>query len=167
MAVDRADEPFVPATFEVPLALDTPYFHLRPLTPEVVELDYDALMTSITLLRPMFGGDWPHEAFTLEENLQDLVEHWEQFQRREAFAYTVLSPDETTCLGCVYINPPQGQPTEARVHLWVRQSAHDQGLDPVLFHTVKAWLEADWPFAHVMYPGRNESGEWYPLGGQT
>lgn len=164
---ENSGDAFVPHDFVIPLALDTPYFHLRPLTPEVVDLDYDALMSSIELLNAMFGRRWPHPAFTLEENLQDLIEHWEEFQRREAFAYTVLSPDETTCLGCVYINPPRGQPTDARVHMWVRQSAHDRGLDPVLFQTVRDWLAADWPFARVMYPGRDESGAWQPLDATT
>jgi len=159
------DAPFVPPAFVVPLALDTPTFHLRPLTPAVVDLDYEALMSSIDLLNAMFGRDWPHPGFTREENRQDLIEHEEEFARREAFAYTVLSPDETTCLGCVYINPPRGQPADARVYLWVRQSAHDQGLDSVLFHTVREWLESSWPWARVMYPGRGEDGAWQPLAG--
>ena len=75
MTATPANDPFVPASFVVPLPLDTPRFHLRPLTPAVVDLDYDALMSSIDLLRAMFGRGWPHEAFTREENLHDLVEH--------------------------------------------------------------------------------------------
>ncbi|WP_374686168.1 GNAT family N-acetyltransferase [Promineifilum sp.] len=161
------DKPLVPPDFVVPLALDTPHFHLRPLTPTVVELDYDAVMSSIDLLQAMFGRDWPHAAFTLSENLQDLVEHGEEFEQRAAFAYTVLSPDGTMCLGCVYINPPRDYPTDARIYMWVRQSAHDQGLDPVLFHTVQTWIETSWPFARVMYPGRKEDGTWAPLGGEV
>jgi hypothetical protein len=160
------DRPFVPEEFEVPQCLDTAYFHLRPLTPAVVDLDYEALMSSIDLLRAMFGRDWPHPMFTREENLQDLVEHQQEFKQRVAFAYTVLSSDETTCLGCVYINPPGGYPVDARVYLWVRQSAYDQGLDPILFHTVKAWIEQAWPFTNVIYPGRKESGSWEPLEGR-
>jgi hypothetical protein len=108
----------------------------------------------------MFGPEWPHPKFTLAENLSDLVGHWDEFQKREAFAYTVLSPDEKTCLGCLYINPPRGQPVDARVVMWVRQSAYDQGLDPVLFRTVKDWIEKDWPFSNVIYPGRKEDGTW-------
>ena len=84
-----------------------------------------------------------------------------------AFAYTVLSPDETTCLGCVYINPPRGYPVDARVYLWVRQSAYDQGLDSILFRTVKAWLDECWPFTNVIYPGRKEDGSWEPLEGSV
>lgn len=35
--------------------------------------------------------------------------------------------------------------------MWVRQSAHDQGLDPVLFQTVRDWLPADWSFALLLW----------------
>jgi mannose-6-phosphate isomerase-like protein (cupin superfamily) len=151
---------FVPATFVVPLALDTPRFHLRPLSPEVVYLDYAAVMTSIDLLTAMFHSGWPHPGFTWLENLQDLIRHYQEFEERLAFAYTVLSPDEATCLGCIYINPPGEYPADARVHLWVRQSAYEQGLDRVLFRTVQAWLAESWPFKQVVYPGRREDGSW-------
>lgn len=160
------DRPFVPPDFEVPVELHTDRFHLRPLTPAVVDLDYDALMTSIDLLNAMFGREWPHSGFTREENLQDLVEHEQEFEQRVAFAYTVLSPDETTCLGCVYINPPRGYPVDARVYLWVRQSAYDQGLDPLLFQAVKEWINTAWPFANAVFPGRKDDGTWEPLGGK-
>jgi hypothetical protein len=158
-----AETPLVPDDFDVPLDLDTPEFRLRPLTPAVAELDYDALMSSVDLLNAMFGPQWPHARFTLEENVQDLVEHQEEFERRVAFAYTVLSPDEATCLGCVYINPHLDPGIDARVRMWVRQSAHDQGLDPVLFETVRAWIDERWPFTNVVYPGRNEDGSWEPF----
>lgn len=159
----NSDKLFVPADFTIPQGLDTPYFHLRPLSPAVVELDYDALMTSISLLNAMFGPEWPTPSFTLEENMNDLVRHWDEFQKREAFAYTVLSPDEKTCVGCVYINPPRNLPVDARVYMWVRQSAYDQGLDTVLFHTVKDWITESWPFKDVAYPGRKEDGSWESL----
>ena len=161
-----ATPPFVPADFEPPAGLDTPEFRLRPLTPAVVDLDYDALMSSVDLIRAMFGRNWPTHDFTRAENLADLEEHAEECARREAFAYTVLSPDERTCLGCVYFNPPRGHPVDVRVYLWVRQSASDQGLDPVLFRTVKQWLAEAWPWRTVVFPGRAEDGSWTPLEGR-
>jgi hypothetical protein len=160
------DAPFVPADFEVPTLLETEHFRLRPLTTGDVDKDYEAVMESAALLHSMFGRDWPREGFTREENLQDLAEHQQEFERREAFAYTVVSPDERSCLGCVYINPPRSHPADARVYMWVRQSAYDRGLDPMLFRAVKAWIDERWPFENVIYPGRGESGEWAPLGGQ-
>jgi hypothetical protein len=158
--------PFVPDDFEVPTLLETPRFRLRPLTTADVDNDYAAVMESAALLRAMFGRDWPSEGFMREENLSDLAEHQQEFERREAFAYTVVSPDEQTCLGCVYINPPRGHPCDARVYMWVRQSAYDQGLDPVLFQAVKAWLDERWPFKNAIYPGRDQQGAWAPLEGR-
>jgi hypothetical protein len=74
----------------------------------------------------------------------------------------VVSLDETTCLGCVYINPPRGQPADARVYLWMRQRAYEAGLDPVLYQAVRDWLAAEWPFAQVLFPGRAPDGSWSP-----
>jgi hypothetical protein len=50
--------------------------------------------------------------------------------------------------------------------MWVRQSAYDQGLDPVLFQAVKAWIDERWPFKNAIYPGRDQHGAWAPLEGR-
>jgi hypothetical protein len=160
-------QPFVPADFTVPELLETPHFRLRPLGPANVDQDYAAVMESAALLQAMFGRGWPAHDFSREQNLADLVEHAEEFARREAFAYTVTDPAEVSCLGCVYINPPRGHPTEARVYLWVRQSAYDRGLDPLLFAAVRDWLAAEWPFGQVLFPGRDADGGWRPLEGKA
>lgn len=148
--------PFVPADFEIPALLETPHFRLRMLSTDDVDKDYDAVMSSADLLHRMFGTAWPRDGFTREENLSDLAKHQREFERRVAFAYTVMRPDEQECLGCIYINPPSDGRNDARVRLWVRQSAYDQGLDPVLFQTVRDWLAERWPFERVAYPGREE-----------
>jgi hypothetical protein len=145
---------FVPEDFEVPAVLETDQFRLRMLSVDDVEKDYEAVMESRDLLIAMFGGPWPREGFTLAENLQDLEMHQREFLAREAFAYTVVAPDESRVLGCLYINPAKDPGVDARVHMWVRQSAYDHGLDPVLFETVQQWLATAWPFAVVAYPGR-------------
>jgi hypothetical protein len=160
---DAAESLFVPPDFVVPRIHETPHFRLRMLSIADVDKDYEAVMESAALLHTMFGRDWPTANFTREDNLRDLAEHQQEFERRQAFAYTVVSHDETTCLGCLYINPPRGYATDARVYMWVRQRAYDQGLDPILFHTVKTWLATDWPFVHVLYPGRAADGTWSPL----
>jgi hypothetical protein len=38
--------------------------------------------------------------------------------------------------------------------MWVRKSAWEDGLDPVLEQAVRAWVDGAWPFETVMYPGR-------------
>jgi len=147
---------FVPINFEVPAVLETESFRLRMLSVEDVEKDYEAVIESRGLLHSMFGGPWPREGFTLRENLDDLERHQMEFLARKAFAYTVVSLDESRVLGCVYINPAREIDADAVVVLWVRQSEYDRGLDPVLFQAVKGWISSVWPFASVAYPGREE-----------
>ena len=150
---------FVPDSFEVPATLETSRFRMRMLSVDDVEKDYEAVMESRELLLDQFGGPWPREGFTIEENLADLRRHQREFEQRKAFAYTVVSLDESRVLGCVYINPPEDEDTDAVVVMWVRQSEFDKGLDPILFETVKKWLEETWPFEHVKYPGRDTAGK--------
>ena len=145
---------FVPSDFYVPPVLETERFRLRMLSVQDVEKDYEAVIESRELLHSMYGGTWPREGFTLEENLEDLERHQEEFLKRKAFAYTVVSLDESRVLGCVYINPARTADADAEVRLWVRQSEYDQGLDPILFQAVRDWIDSAWPFASVAYPGR-------------
>jgi RimJ/RimL family protein N-acetyltransferase len=146
--------PFVPADFDVPPMLETERFRLRMLSVDDVELDYEAVIESRELLHAMYGGPWPREGFTLEENLRDLERHQQEFLDRKAFAYTVVSLDESRVLGCLYINPARRTDADAQVRMWVRQSEYDKGLDAVLFQAVRDWLASAWPFASVAYPGR-------------
>jgi len=144
----------VPSDFHVPSTLETGRFRLRMLSVDDVEKDYQAVIESRALLHSLYGGPWPREGFTLEENLTDLERHQDEFLKRKAFAYTVVSLDESRVLGCVYINPARMTDADAEVHMWVRQSEYDKGLDAVLFQEVKNWLASAWPFATVAYPGR-------------
>ena len=100
-------QPFVPSAFKVPETLETRQFRLRMLTVNDVVKDYDAVMTSVEHLRGVFGPQsaWPAEDLTLEQDLIDLGWHQKEFRIRQSFAYTVMNLSETTCLGCVYINP--------------------------------------------------------------
>ena len=145
--------PFVPDDFEVPTVLETDRFRLRMLSVDDVEKDYEAVIESAELLHSM-GSTWPREGFTIEENLADLQRHQQEFLDRKAFAFTVVSLDERRVLGCVYINPTKEQGYDAIAYMWVRQSEYDKGLDPLLFQTVKEWLETSWPFSAVYYYGR-------------
>jgi len=143
---------FVPPDFGPPV-LETKHFRLRMLSVDDGEKDYKAVMETQERFHSM-GSSWPREGFTIEENLADLERHQQEFLDREAFAYTVVSLDESRVLGCVYINPAKSDETDAKVRMWVRQSEYDKGLDAVLFAEVKEWMDSSWPFADVIYPGR-------------
>ena len=149
-------KPFIPDSFQAPEKLETNTFRLRMLTVNDVVKDYDAVMTSIDHLQGVFGqrSKWPSKELTLEQDLIDLGWHQKEFQQRTSFAYTVMNLDESQCLGCVYLFPSQNEEVDAVIYLWVRQSAFEKGLDPILFDAVRNWITKEWPFKKVLYPGR-------------
>jgi hypothetical protein len=129
-----------------------------PLGPEHHEGDFGAWTASIGHIRstPGFrpdawnGDPWPYP-MTAAENLADLKRHAAEFERGEAFAYTVLDPRTREVIGCVYVN--QDHVADARCRLWVR--ANDAHLDHELAETVRSWLLGpDWAFSVVRFPGR-------------
>ena len=106
--------------FDPPAGLDTERMHLEVLRPEVAELDYRAFMSSVDhLQRTLHWGSWPSEDMTVEDNAKDLVRHAREFEAREAYAYTVLAPDGSECLGCLYMNPAEDDPRTVLVAYWV------------------------------------------------
>jgi len=118
-----------------------------------VEKDYEAVMETQKRFLSL-GYEWPREGFTIGENLTDLEQHQREFLDRKAFAYTVVTPDESRVLGCVYINPSREEGVDARIRMWVRESEYQKGLDPVLFKAVKEWIKKEWPFKMVSYAER-------------
>jgi hypothetical protein len=144
----------IPADFEPPMLLETADFRIRPLLISDVVKDYDAVMTSVDHLRDVFGpgGKWP-QGLTFEQDLIDLGWHHKEFQRRRSFAYTVMSLDESLCLGCLYIVPSELEGYDADAFCWIRAS-HADALDGALYDTLRGWITADWPFKAVAYPGR-------------
>jgi hypothetical protein len=149
-ALDPAAVPPPPATER---------FVLAPLQPAHNERDHAAWMSSIEHIHATPGfapGDWAGDGWpmpmSLDDNLADLEMHWGEFQRGEAFAYTVLEPTTDDVIGCVYVDPDVTDAADTMVRSWVRAShAH---LDDDVATTVDRWLRASWPFATVRWPGR-------------
>jgi hypothetical protein len=74
-----------------------------PLTPELLEADYAAVMRDIAMLRRWSAQDWPTPTFTREENLDDLIRHDREQQQGVALTYSVIVED--VLVGCVYVRP--------------------------------------------------------------
>ena len=146
----------VPEGFQVPEILETDRLKLRPLTVHDAIKDFDAVMTSAERLKTVFdpGGVWP-DGLTLEQNLIELSWHQVEFQMRTSFAFTVVSPDETRVLGCLYIYPTRKRGHDVEITMWVRQSEAESGLDEHLYAKAREWIEQVWPFANPAYPGRD------------
>lgn len=149
---------FVPDSFSVPTALATEQFRLHPLTIHDVVRDYDAVMTSQTELWQRFGKlwNWPRPDLSFEQDLIDLAWHQKEAQRRRAFTYAVLNPQKTQQIGCVYIDPSLTVGCDASVVYWVRTSELSSGVEAALGKALRCWMETDWPFHQVEYPGKEE-----------
>ena len=150
---------FVPDEFVVPRSLAGDGFRLAPLGPQHNASDHQAWSSSLDHIRatPGFtasdwdGDTWPYP-MTAEANLADLEMHAAEFERGEAFAYTVLGAGTDAVNGCVYIDPDTTGAAEAMVRCWV--SAPHAHLDAALADAVARWLRTEWPFATVRFPGR-------------
>jgi hypothetical protein len=139
----------VPDGFEVPRGLEHDRFRLRKLTIDDVVKDFEAINERVD----HEGVPQPPFVDTVSLNLVDLGWHQREFDLRRSFAYTVVTPDESRVLGCVYLNPSETH--DARVRLWVRRSAFEDGLDPVLEGAVREWVATCWPFERVTFQERD------------
>lgn len=152
----------VPDDFVVPPHLETAHFRLRMLTIHDLIKDFVAVMASEEELKKTFSvmdtSRWP-EGLTLEENLIDLGWHQREFTLRYSFAYTVMSLDESRCLGCVYIDPTRKEGHDAQVTLWTHSDELKHGLDDELYRIVQSWIREVWPFQKPAFPGREVSLE--------
>jgi hypothetical protein len=149
-----------------PRGTQTEEFVLRPIVADDAALDYEAVMESREFLRGWEQTGWPADDFTVEANRADLARMQQRHEKSESFAYTVMNPTETQCLGCVYVFPSDAplfsKPNivavdddhwsdfEAVVHFWVRTSRVADELDRRLLDAVSQWLLHDWRLARYL-----------------
>jgi hypothetical protein len=86
--------------------------------------------------------------------MQDMLNEEGRFERRESFAYAVLTPNGERERGCIYVRPSSKPGYDAEVALWVTQAEFDAGFDAELYAWAAQWIEQSWPFEQVAYPGR-------------
>jgi RimJ/RimL family protein N-acetyltransferase len=164
--VTPRDVEFYSAHAPVPEQLRTDAFVLRPLRASDNSLDYEAVMATQEALRRLGEGDWPRPGFTPEENLADLERHEADFRDRRGFTYTVLDPEGTRCLGCVYVYPlvralrgacvagdeiARIGAHEAVAWFWMRPDAVAADLDRRLLEELLRWLRTDFAFSRVVF----------------
>jgi hypothetical protein len=149
--------------FHAPAELRTDGFLLRPIRASDAALDYEAVMASKEYLRLWEQTGWPADDFTVDANRADVVKLEWWHAAGERFTYTVLEPNETQCLGCVYIVPTGARLFARRqiaaidgarwseyavaVNFWVRTSRLADGLDRRLLDALGPWLADEWHIA--------------------
>ncbi len=136
--------------FNVPKGLEHDRFTLRMLAITDVAKDFAAINQRVLA----DGTPDPWSETTFLENLADLGWHEVEFKNRRSFAYTVVRPDESEVIGCVYFYPPPDTEHDVEVKLWVTGKAWEQGLDAELEGAVREWVERDWPFERVFWRER-------------
>lgn len=147
----KQNSPWLELT-SLPKPLTHSRFVLEPLDEKHAELDFEALMSCRARLREELAwGDWPPEDFTLELNRADLRRHQDEFVRREAFAYTVLNPDRSQCLGCIYLERCD-EVDGAQLAFWVIDDAIE--LEEDLITSVLEWIHRDWSINPAVVPLR-------------
>ena len=122
--------------------METAAFKLVPLGPALVKVDFDAYMSSIEHLQKTFtrSADWPHAGISAADAMRDMESEEARFQKRESFAYAVLTPDGRHERGCVYVYPSTVEGHDAVVRLWVTKADYDAGFDAQLYQWVVRWI---------------------------
>jgi len=153
--------------FPIPELFQSDEFIFRPLRASDVELDFDAVISSSTMLRAWSQSDWPVDGFTLEENLDDLQRHEQEHIDKKAFTYTIMNQEEMLCLGCIYMNPLIQEIVDlgicqllandeevfaASVRYWVRESHATKEFSSTILEKIIQWLDSELYFNCVVFP---------------
>jgi hypothetical protein len=147
---------FIPRDFAVPVNAEGPGFKIVPLGPDLAKVDFAAYMSSVEHLQKTFSRSpaWPREGITDADAMRDMEAEQARFKSRKSFAYAVLTPDGKRERGCVYVSPSPVAGYDAVVRLWVTKADYDAGFDADLYTWVRGWIQTEWPFKKVAYPGR-------------
>lgn len=134
-----------------------PHHHLRPIRATDVDLDLAAVRGSRERLWAIYGTvwNWPPADLTREQDLEDLVRHAAEHEEHESFTYALLDAEETTLLGCVYIDPPGRAGADADVSWWVVDSLVGTELESRLGAFIPAWVASAWPLRRPRFIGRD------------
>ena len=147
---------FVPTDFNVPILVETKDFKLVPLGPELVNIDFDAYMSSIEHIQKTFtrSTNWPRKDISNADAMKDMKIEQARFKNRESFAFAVLTPDGSRERGSLYVYPSAIEGYDAVVTMWVTKAEYDAGFDVELYEWATNWVKTDWPFEKVAYPAR-------------
>lgn len=152
----------------IPSRLEADEFFLRPITATDAARDHEAVMETRVDLRIWEQSSWPADDFTIDANREDLADLERRHLDRRAFTYTVLTPDGTTCLGCVYIFPTtatflakaavtplteeaEWAEVDAVVYFWIRQSRIASAMDVRLLAAIRTWLDETWALTRTVF----------------
>jgi hypothetical protein len=97
------------------------------------------------------GDAWPYP-MSVEDNLADLTKHLDEFDRGEAYAFSVLASPGDEIVGCVYVDPDPTGAADVVARSWTVAAWADRDAD--LAAAVDEWVRTEWPDAVVRWPAR-------------
>jgi RimJ/RimL family protein N-acetyltransferase len=127
--------------------------HLRPIRATDVDLDYPAVMGSRERLWSIYGEawGWPPTTMTFEADRDDLARHETEIEAHESFNYALFDEAESALLGCVYLDPPVEEGSDAEISWWVVDAFVGTPLADALDALVPEWIATAWPFEKPHY----------------
>ena len=153
--------PWLPPTWEHPTHVSLPTgHHVRPIRADDVDLDLVAVLGSRERLWSIYGESWgwPPATLTLEQDRDDLAHHEAEIEAHLSFNYALFDATETELLGCVYIDPPVVDGTDAEISWWVVDWLVASPVEAALDELVPRWVAEHWPLENPHYPGRDPRG---------
>ena len=132
-------------------------FKLAPLDFSLLSLDHEAYTSTINPHRENVLYGWPDRSLSVGDSVHELGFHMMNRYWRSGFAYAVLTPDENSLRGCIYIDSTTKKGFDAEAQIWVRANEIKTGLSQVLYDYLEVWLKTAWPFDKVGWPGRKLS----------
>jgi hypothetical protein len=149
---------FYPTDLRVPDTLRAATFLARPLRVTDTARDYAAYMASLAVIRIHGGGRWATDDFTVAEEGELIARRERDHLARRNFTFTLLTPDQTRCVGCLYVLPlrpflqrvhaggaaPATTDATAMLTFWVRQEEQETDLPDQVARAVHAWMRGAW-----------------------
>jgi RimJ/RimL family protein N-acetyltransferase len=149
--------PLVPADLVVPEFQAFDDFALAKLVMERAGDDYALVDANRERLIGTFGPDnpWPRGT-DARSNLADVAWHEVEFGCRTSFAYWIVDGTDADAplIGCVYVAPSPRPDHQCAVYFWLDAAWDGDEFVARVHATLRDWLEEDWGFAHIAFPGR-------------
>jgi hypothetical protein len=138
----------VPDDFMAPGVPNIDGYVWHHLEANILEQDYQFLVDA---------GRKP-DSIDKGEDYGELKRHQWEFQNASAFAYGILTPDETKEVACVYVQPSRKAGYDVQVRVWISEPGKNPAFDKQLDASVREWVRTKWPFAEkkVAFPGLSD-----------
>ncbi len=150
--------PLVPRDLEVPGFVRLAGLTLSSLVMERAAEDFALVDANRDHLDGTFGpgNPWPRET-TARSNAADVAWHEVEFGCRTSFAWWILAGEtaDAPLAGCVYVTPSPVPFYQCAVYFWIDRASDRAGRAAAVQAELTRWLQQDWGFARVAFPGRS------------